>query len=65
MATVQVVEFAPKGVMAKALIGYDNASRPGSPHITDQVSHYEQKQLRAVYQTRSEVEPHAVKCESY
>lgn len=49
---VQVVEFTPQGAVAKALIGYGNASRRGSPHITDQVSYYEQKQLRAVYRTR-------------
>lgn len=62
---VQVVEFTPKGAMAKALIGYGNASRPGSPHITDQVPYYEQKRLRAVYRTASEVEAHAVTRESY
>jgi acyl-homoserine-lactone acylase len=62
---VQAVEFTPKGAVAKALIGYGNASRPGSPHITDQVSYYEQKQLRAVYRTRSEVEAHAVTREGY
>jgi acyl-homoserine-lactone acylase len=62
---VQAVEFTPKGAVAKALIGYGNASRPGSPHITDQLSYYEQKQLRAVYRTRSEVEAHAVTRECY
>jgi acyl-homoserine-lactone acylase len=62
---VQVVEFTPQGAKAKALIGYGNASRPGSRHIADQVSYYEQKQLRAVYRTRSEVEAHAVTGESY
>jgi acyl-homoserine-lactone acylase len=62
---VQVVEFTPKGAVAKALIGYGNASRPGSTHIADQVSYYEQKQLRAVYRTPSEVEAHAVRRESY
>jgi acyl-homoserine-lactone acylase len=62
---VQVVKFTPKGAIAKALISYGNASRPGSPHITDQVPYYEQKQLRAVYRTRSEVEAHAVTRECY
>jgi acyl-homoserine-lactone acylase len=62
---VQAVEFTPKGAVAKALIGYGNASRPGSPHITDQLPYYEQKQLRAVYRTRSEVEAHAVTRECY
>jgi acyl-homoserine-lactone acylase len=51
--------------VAQAVIGYGNASRPGSPHITDQVSYYEKKQLRAVYRTRSEVEAHAVKRECF
>ena len=62
---VQAVEFTPKGAVAKALIGYGNASRPGSPHITDQLPYYEQKQLRAVSRTRSEVEAHAVTRERY
>lgn len=62
---VQVVEFTPKGAVAKALISYGNASRPGSPHIADQVSYYEQKQLRAVYRTRSEVEAHVVRRECF
>ena len=62
---VQIVEFTRKGAVAKALVGYGNASRPGSSHITDQVSYYEQKQLRAVYRTRSEVEAHAVRRETF
>jgi len=62
---VQVVEFTPRGARAKALISYVNASRPGSPHITGQASYYEQKQLRAVYRTRSEVEAHAVRRECF
>jgi acyl-homoserine-lactone acylase len=62
---VQVVEFTPKGAKAKALIGYGNASRRGSSHISDQASYYEQKQLRAVYRTRSEVEAHAVSWERF
>jgi acyl-homoserine-lactone acylase len=62
---VQVVEFTPKGARAKALIGYGNASRPGSSHITDQVSFYEKKELRPVYRTRSEVEAHTVSREQF
>jgi acyl-homoserine-lactone acylase len=62
---IQVVEFTPKGAVAKALISYGNASRPGSRHISDQVSYYEQKQLRAVYRTRSEVEAHTVSRERF
>jgi acyl-homoserine-lactone acylase len=51
--------------VAKALISYGNASRPGSRHISDQVSYYEKKQLRAVYRTRSEVEAHTVSRERF
>jgi acyl-homoserine-lactone acylase len=62
---IQVVEFTPKGAVANALISYGNASRPGSRHISDQVSYYEKKQLRAVYRTRSEVEAHTVSRERF
>jgi acyl-homoserine-lactone acylase len=57
---VQVVEFARNGVKARALLGYGNASRPGSAHITDQLAFFESKTLRAVYRTRPEIENHMV-----
>src|SRR5262249_28520393 len=53
---VQLVEFTQNnGVNAQALLGYGNASRPGSPHITDQLSYFENKTLRPVFRKRSDV----------
>ncbi|HTV32564.1 MAG TPA: penicillin acylase family protein [Methylocella sp.] len=54
---VQIVEFTKEGAKAQALLGYGNASRPGSPHITDQLSFFEAKTLRpgTVYRTPAEV----------
>jgi acyl-homoserine-lactone acylase len=57
---VQLVEFTKAGPNAQALLGYGNASRPGSPHITDQLSYFEAKALRPAYRTRDEVEEHTV-----
>ena len=57
---VQVVEFASKGAKAGALLGYGNASRPGSPHITDQLPFFDAKELRPTYRTYHEVENHTV-----
>ena len=62
---VQLVEFTPEGAKARALLSYGNASRPGSPHITDQLKYYDAKTLRPVYRTRAEVEEHAAKREAY
>lgn len=62
---VQLVEFTPEGAKARALLGYGNASRPGSPHITDQLPYYDAKTLRPAYRTRDEVERHAVSREDY
>ena len=57
---VQLVEFAKEGAKAHALLGYGNASRPGSPHVTDQLPFFEAKTLRPTYRTFDEVEKHAV-----
>lgn len=57
---VQVVEFAKDGAKAGALLGYGNASRPGSTHVTDQLPLFDAKTLRSVYRTRAEVEKHTV-----
>ncbi len=57
---VQLVEFTQGGANAQALLAYGNASRPGSPHITDQLSYFEAKTLRPVFRKRSDVEAHAV-----
>ncbi|NIP83896.1 MAG: acylase, partial [Gemmatimonadetes bacterium] len=54
---VAAIEFSDP-VRARALIGYGNASQPGSPHRTDQLRLYAAKQLRPVWRTRAEVEEH-------
>ncbi|HEX4599474.1 MAG TPA: penicillin acylase family protein [Burkholderiaceae bacterium] len=62
---VQLVEFTPQGARAQALLTYGNSSRPGSPHITDQLPLFGAKQLRPVLRTREEVEAAAVARETY
>jgi acyl-homoserine-lactone acylase len=57
---VQLVEFTKGGAKAQALLGYGNASRPGSPHVTDQLRFFNAKKLRQVFRTRDEVEQHTV-----
>jgi len=57
---VQLVEFAKDGAKAQALLGYGNASRPGSPHVTDQLPFFEAETLRPTFRTRDEVEKHTV-----
>jgi acyl-homoserine-lactone acylase len=54
---VAAVEFSDP-VRAMALIGYGNASQPGSPHRTDQLRYFSGKELRPVWRTRSEIEAH-------
>jgi acyl-homoserine-lactone acylase len=61
---VQLVEFTKEGPKAQALLTYGNWSRPGRTHITDQVSYFENKQLRPVYRTCEEVEAHAQRAET-
>ncbi len=62
---VQLVEFTPQGAKAQALLTYGNASRPGSPHIADQLPYYDAKTLRPVYRTRSDVEQHTLAREDF
>jgi acyl-homoserine-lactone acylase len=63
---VQVVEFDPSGpATARAVLTYGNASRPGSPHITDQLAIFEAKTLRPVLRQRAEVLANAVSTEKY
>ena len=62
---VQIVEFTRHGAEAESLLNYGNASRPGSPHITDQLPYYDAKTLRPAYRTRAAVERHAVTRELY
>jgi len=54
---VAAIEFG-NPVRAKALIGYGNASQPGSPHRTDQLPLFARKELRQVWRTRPEIEAH-------
>ncbi len=62
---VQIVEFAPDGAHAQSLLGYGNASRPGSPHITDQLPFFDAKTLRPAWRTRQDVEQHTVSREQF
>lgn len=62
---VQLVEFTKTGAKASALLGYGNASRPGSPHVTDQLRFFEAEALRPVYRLRGDVESHMVSRELY
>ncbi len=54
---VFALEFSTP-VRAEAVMGYGNASQPGSPHRTDQLELFSRKQLRPVWRTRSEIEEH-------
>ena len=51
------VEFGDS-VRARALLGYGNASREGSPHRTDQLPLMSRQELRPVWRTRPAVEEH-------
>jgi acyl-homoserine-lactone acylase len=62
---VQVVEFTKHGPKAQALLGYGNASRPNSPHITDQMELFDAKSLRPVPRSRPEVEAVTVSREAF
>ncbi|WP_293864635.1 penicillin acylase family protein [Steroidobacter sp.] len=53
---VQIVEFTPQGPRAGTLLVYGNASRPGSPHIADQLPAYVDKRLLPALLSRAEVE---------
>ena len=62
---VQLVEFTPTGVQARALLTYGNFSRPGSSHITDQLPLFDAKQLRPALRSREAVEAASVSRESF
>jgi acyl-homoserine-lactone acylase len=53
---IQIVEFTPQGPRAGTLLVYGNASRPGSPHIADQLPAYVDKRLLPAPLSRAEVE---------
>ena len=52
-------------IKAKALVSYGNCSQPGCAHHTDQLPLVEKKQWRDVWRTRSDVEAHLEKRESF
>lgn len=60
---VAAVEFGDS-VRARALIGYGNSSRRGSPHRTDQMRHFARGELRPVWRTRAAIEAHLERRES-
>ncbi|HEX6370276.1 MAG TPA: acylase [Longimicrobium sp.] len=53
---VAAVEFTPGGPRAQAVLGYGNASQPGSPHSGDQLRLIAEKRMRPSWRTRAEVE---------
>ena len=52
---VATIEFGPT-IRARSLIGYGNASQPGSPHLGDQLELFAAKQLKTVWLDRAEIE---------
>lgn len=52
---VAAIEFSDP-VRARALLGYGNASQPGSPHAGDQLPLFADRRLRPVWRTREEIE---------
>ena len=61
---VQLVEFTRDGAKARSLLGYGNASRPGSAHIADQLPIFDAKTLRPAWRTRAEIVAHTVRIEN-
>ena len=59
---VAAIEFGSP-IRAVSLIGYGNASRPGSPHRTDQLGLFSRKDFKPVWRTRAEIEKHLEKRE--
>ena len=62
---VELVEFTREGAKARELLGYGNASRPGSTHITDQLPAFDSKTLLPVWRTLPDVAEHTVTQEKY
>jgi acyl-homoserine-lactone acylase len=54
---VFALEFSSP-LRAEAVLGYGNASQPGSPHRTDQLELFSTKRMRPVWRARSEIEEH-------
>lgn len=53
---IQAIEFQPDGAKAQVLLVYGNASRPGSPHIVDQLPLFAEKALRPAWRDRRSIE---------
>ena len=54
---IALVEFS-EPVRARALLTTSNSSQPGSAHNSDQLELFSRKELRPVWRTRAEIEPH-------
>ncbi len=62
---VQVIEFTPTGSVGGTLLTYGNASRPNSPHVTDQLPLFESKTLKPALRTYAAVQAASVSRENY
>ena len=62
---VQLIEFTPTGATGGTLLTYGNASRPNSPHITDQLPFFRTETLKPALRTYSAVQAAAVRTEGY
>ena len=62
---VQLIEFTPSGSTGGTLLTYGNASRPYSPHITDQLPFFQSETLKPALRTYSAVQAAAVSQEKY
>ncbi|MEO1086713.1 MAG: penicillin acylase family protein, partial [Acidobacteriota bacterium] len=63
-AYVSVVEFGDR-LRARSILAYGNASQPGSKHIGDQLPLFARGELRPVWRTRSEIEAHLERRDTY
>ncbi|HYA18807.1 MAG TPA: penicillin acylase family protein [Bryobacteraceae bacterium] len=61
---VCAIEFAANQ-RANCLLGYGNASQPGSPHLGDQLQLMSEKKLHPVWRERKDIEAHLEKRESF
>jgi acyl-homoserine-lactone acylase len=62
---VHEIEFTPQGARGGSLLTYGNASRPFSPHVTDQLSFFDSKSLRPALRTLADVQANTVSVEGY
>jgi acyl-homoserine-lactone acylase len=62
---VQLIEFTPTGATGGTLLTYGNASRPNSPHITDQLPFFQSETLKPALRTYSAVQAATVSKENY